>query len=61
MADRTSVAEGVFTAPVLEEDAVARGVNMPIVSAIAALIAGRASVQDTVTALLARPLRAERD
>lgn len=61
MADRTSVAEGVFTAPVLAKDAAARGVDMPIATAIAALVAGQAGIGDTVTALLARPLRVERD
>ena len=61
MADRTSVAEGIFTAPVLVEDAAARGVDMPIATAIAALIAGQTSVPDTITALLTIPLRTERD
>ncbi len=61
LANRSTVAEGAFTAPVLAEDAAARGIDMPIVAAVAALIAGRTSVRETVDALLARPLRAERD
>ena len=61
LANRSSVAEGAFTAPVLAEDAAARGVDMPIAAAVAALIAGQTSVREAIDQLLARPLRAERD
>jgi len=53
-----AVAEGAATAPVLIEAARAAGVDMPISRAVAALLAG-APVRETISALLARPLRAE--
>ena len=53
-----AVAEGAATAPVLIEAARAAGVDMPICAAVAALLAG-ASVPETITALLARPLKPE--
>ena len=59
MADRTTVAEGAFTAPVLAELARKRGVSMPIVDAVEALLAGTMPAAEMVLALLARPLRAE--
>ena len=59
LADRHTVAEGAFTAPVLKRAADAAGVDMPIVGAVCALITGEASVDDVMERLLARPLRAE--
>ncbi|MBC7492195.1 MAG: NAD(P)-dependent glycerol-3-phosphate dehydrogenase [Novosphingobium sp.] len=59
MADRTTVAEGAFTAPVLAELARKRGVSMPIVDAVQALLAGTMPAAEMVLALLSRPLRAE--
>jgi len=59
LADRTTVAEGAFTAPVLARLARERGIDMPIVAAVDALIAGRANVDEVLEALLARPPRAE--
>jgi glycerol-3-phosphate dehydrogenase (NAD(P)+) len=59
MADRRTVAEGAFTAPVLKRAAKAAGVDMPIVDAVCALLGGSASVDEVVGSLLARPLRAE--
>jgi glycerol-3-phosphate dehydrogenase (NAD(P)+) len=57
---QTSVlAEGIFTAPVLLEMAKEKGVDMPIASAVADILAGRASVDAAVEALLTRPFRAE--
>lgn len=53
-----AVAEGAATAPVLVEAARAAGVDMPICAAVAALLAG-APVKETISALLARPLKAE--
>jgi glycerol-3-phosphate dehydrogenase (NAD(P)+) len=53
------LAEGAFTARVLVELAAARGVDMPIATAVDAILAGRMSVDAAVEALLMRPLRAE--
>ncbi len=60
MADRRTVAEGAYTAPVLAELAAARGVAMPIVAAVDAILKG-ADARAVVASLLARPLKAERD
>jgi len=57
--DRKTVAEGAFTAPVLARLAKGKGVDMPIVEAVDALIAGRANVDEVLEALLTRPPRAE--
>jgi len=54
-----ALAEGVFTAPVLLEMANAQGVEMPIAAAVVDILAGRASVDAAVEALLTRPFRAE--
>jgi glycerol-3-phosphate dehydrogenase (NAD(P)+) len=59
LADRRTVAEGAFTAPVLSRAARELGVDMPIVAAVCALLAGEASVDEIVGKLLARPLRSE--
>jgi glycerol-3-phosphate dehydrogenase (NAD(P)+) len=58
MADRRTVAEGAFTAPVLAELAEARGIAMPIVAAVDAILKGE-SAPKAVVQLLARPLKAE--
>jgi glycerol-3-phosphate dehydrogenase (NAD(P)+) len=59
MANRKTVAEGAFTAPVLARLAREKGVDMPIVDAVDALIAGRANVDEVLGALLSRPPRSE--
>ncbi len=59
LADRRTVAEGAFTAPVLARLARERGIDMPIVDAVDALIAGRATVDQVLGELLARPPRPE--
>jgi glycerol-3-phosphate dehydrogenase (NAD(P)+) len=59
LADRRTVAEGAFTAPVLARLAAERGLDMPIVAAVDALLAGRISVDQVLEQLLARPPRAE--
>jgi glycerol-3-phosphate dehydrogenase (NAD(P)+) len=59
LADRKTVAEGAFTAPVLARLAREKGIDMPIVEAVDALIAGRASVDQVLGALLSRPPRSE--
>jgi glycerol-3-phosphate dehydrogenase (NAD(P)+) len=53
------LAEGAFTAPVLVELAAARGVDMPISEAVAAVLEERLSVDSAIESLLTRPLRAE--
>ena len=58
MRDRTTVAEGAHTAPVLSELAARKGVAMPIVTAVYRLLQG-APAKAIVTELLARPLTAE--
>jgi glycerol-3-phosphate dehydrogenase (NAD(P)+) len=58
LADRRTVAEGAFTAPVLREAAEVAGIDMPVTEAVCALLAG-ADVRDVVGALLARPLSRE--
>jgi glycerol-3-phosphate dehydrogenase (NAD(P)+) len=55
----TGLAEGAFTAPVLLEMARQKGIDMPISSAVAALLAGQMSVDEAIESLLTRPLRAE--
>ncbi|AHE56782.1 hypothetical protein NX02_25890 [Sphingomonas sanxanigenens DSM 19645 = NX02] len=59
LADRRTVAEGAFTAPVLRDAARAADVDMPVVEAVCALLDGSASVDAIVEQLLARPLRPE--
>jgi glycerol-3-phosphate dehydrogenase (NAD(P)+) len=55
----SKLAEGDFTAPVLVEMARAKGVEMPISAAVAAILAGSMSVGDAIEGLLTRPFRAE--
>jgi glycerol-3-phosphate dehydrogenase (NAD(P)+) len=53
------LAEGVFTAPVLLEMAREREVDMPIASAVAALLDGQMNVDAAIESLLTRPFKAE--
>jgi glycerol-3-phosphate dehydrogenase (NAD(P)+) len=59
LSNRKTVAEGAFTAPVLARLAREKGVDMPIVESVEALVAGRAGVDQVLDALLSRPPRAE--
>ena len=59
LADRRTVAEGAFTAPVLARLAHEKGIDMPIVDAVDSLIAGRANVDEVLGALLSRPPKTE--
>jgi glycerol-3-phosphate dehydrogenase (NAD(P)+) len=59
LSNRKTVAEGAFTAAVLARLARDKGVDMPIVAAVDALIAGRANLDQVLDALLSRPPRAE--
>lgn len=61
LADRRTVAEGAFTAPVLADLARERGIAMPIAEAVAALVSGQVPVRAIADTLLARPLRHELD
>ncbi|UZK65171.1 NAD(P)H-dependent glycerol-3-phosphate dehydrogenase [Sphingomonas sp. M1-B02] len=58
MADRKTVAEGAFTAPVLQQAAADVGIEMPVCDAVCALLAGK-PVSSVIEALLSRPLREE--
>lgn len=58
LADRRTVAEGAFTAPVLAQAAAESGVDMPVTEAVCRLLDGDAAA-DVIEALLARPLREE--
>jgi len=53
------LAEGAFTASVLVEMAEGAGVEMPIATAVDAVLEGRLSVDEAMEALLARPFKAE--
>ena len=59
MADRRTVAEGAFSAPVIAAAARADGIDMPICDTVARLVAGETQVADAIHALLSRPLRTE--
>jgi glycerol-3-phosphate dehydrogenase (NAD(P)+) len=59
LAERRTVAEGAFTAPVLRDAARAMGIEMPVVEAVCALLVGEAPLRQVIDALLARPLRPE--
>jgi glycerol-3-phosphate dehydrogenase (NAD(P)+) len=59
LAERSSVAEGVATAPALAARGVALGVEMPIAAAVAGIVEGRLGLAEAVDRLLARPLRDE--
>ncbi|MFM9827317.1 MAG: NAD(P)H-dependent glycerol-3-phosphate dehydrogenase [Sphingomonas sp.] len=58
LADKLSVAEGAFTAPVLRAAARAVSVDMPVVAAVCTLLDG-APITAVIGALLARPIGAE--
>ncbi|WP_260482970.1 NAD(P)H-dependent glycerol-3-phosphate dehydrogenase [Sphingomicrobium flavum] len=59
MKDRTTVAEGAHTAPVLDRIAGEKGIDMPITAAVAALLSGKVTIDDALEALLSRPPRPE--
>jgi glycerol-3-phosphate dehydrogenase (NAD(P)+) len=60
LAGKISVAEGVASAPAVTALAERLGVEMPICSAVAAILAGRIGVDEAIEGLLARPLKTER-
>ena len=57
LAGRDAVTEGVATAPALV--ARARGIDLPVCAAVAALLDGRWRLEEAIAALLARPRRDE--
>jgi len=59
LADRRTVAEGAFTAPVLRSAAITAGVDMPVTEAVCTLLEGQTSVSQVISALLARPIKPE--
>ena len=56
---RKTVSEGVYTATASADLAVAAGLELPILAAVAAIVAGQVSVDGAIDGLLARPFRAE--
>lgn len=56
---KTGLAEGAFTAEILAQMAQARGVEMPIVTAIADVVEQRMNVDQAIESLLTRPVGAE--
>lgn len=59
LGSRTAVTEGVFTAAAVVRLAREKHVEMPIAEAVHDIIEGRLSVEDAITALMLRPLKAE--
>ena len=53
------LAEGAFTASVLLDIARAKGIDMPISEAVAAILDGRIDIDTAIHGLLARPFKAE--
>jgi glycerol-3-phosphate dehydrogenase (NAD(P)+) len=53
------LAEGASTAPVLVELAASRKVEMPVSSAVAAILAGKLTIDAAIDGLLTRPFKAE--
>jgi glycerol-3-phosphate dehydrogenase (NAD(P)+) len=53
------LAEGAFTAQALHELALARGIDMPIVAGVQAVLAGQQGVREAMTSLMSRPFREE--
>ena len=59
LANRTSVTEGVSTAPALLARAQRTGVEMPITQVVSELLAGNMTVSETVFSLMSRALKDE--
>jgi glycerol-3-phosphate dehydrogenase (NAD(P)+) len=56
---RDRLAEGEFTAPVLIELADSKNVDMPVSSAVAAILGGTSTIDEAIENLLTRPFKAE--
>ena len=61
LGERRAVTEGVATARAARDLAAKTGIDMPIAAAVAAVLFDGADIDATITDLLSRPLRAERD
>ena len=61
MKDRRTVAEGAHTAPVLDRIAKQRGIDMPLVDAVATLLAGQIGIGELLESMLSRPPGDEED
>ena len=61
LAQSRGVVEGAYTAGIAAELARAQNIDMPIVTAVANVVAGHSSPHDEIVKLLARPLRAENE
>ncbi len=59
LAGKTSVAEGVASAPAVRQLAARLGVEAPICEAVAAILAGEVDVDTAIAGLLSRPLKNE--
>ncbi len=59
LAERRSVAEGVDSATSVTALAARLGIDMPICAAVAGLVEGRVSIDDTIAGLLSRPFASE--
>jgi glycerol-3-phosphate dehydrogenase (NAD(P)+) len=53
------LAEGEFTAPVLVELAASQNIDMPVSNAVAAILAGKITIDAAIEGLLTRPFKAE--
>jgi glycerol-3-phosphate dehydrogenase (NAD(P)+) len=53
------LAEGEFTAPVLIELAASKNVDMPVSTAVAAILSGAVTIDAAIESLLTRPFKAE--
>ena len=56
---RVSVSEGVFSATAVVDLAARHGIEMPIAQAVAAIVTGKAKIDEAITALLTRPFTKE--
>lgn len=59
LAGKSSVAEGVASAPAVAQLALKLGIEMPICVAVADILAGREEIDSAIAGLLSRPLRTE--
>jgi glycerol-3-phosphate dehydrogenase (NAD(P)+) len=59
MGTRNSVSEGVHSATAVIALAKKYDIEMPIAEAVAAIVTGKAKIDDTIATLLARPFKAE--
>ena len=57
--NRDKLAEGEFTAPVLIELAASQNVDMPVSTAVAAILGGKVTIDAAIEGLLTRPFKAE--